>query len=388
LEKIKRLKRIEGKEVDFTGYDMKLERKGTSRMSDPMLDAMLASIDSNPSMSAAEKAEMRKTVFSSYAGSRSAAGPPVVKAAKGAGETGASTLETEETKNRRKAQTIATRDLGVITNQEQWVGPISQELLTFMTEATEGTHGAWAKRFFEEAKRETPGEIATRKEFLDILMKAAPGKEIADLSGDRQTDRIVRRQCFSFACDCFLVKLISLDSVMVKLSNKEKDAKRVAYRELVMAPMADTAQSDARAFDSSLDTAMKARKVEEKRMVELRQESDASEDEAPSKKKTATGKGAPAQGRSSKNDKKVTFGGPGLEESAKLGREALALLNKGKKPSIPKSYSQLWTRAERFAFTRAGGFCEPCAMEDGVITKGLKVDHEQHLKDRDSKKKK
>lgn len=350
-------------------------------MSDTFIDSILRSIDNDLSMSPQEKAQMRTTVFASYAGSRGTPGAPATKGAKNTGDTNSSsTLETEETKNRRKAQTIATRDLGSITNQEQWVGPISQELLTFMTEAMAGTHGAWAKKFFEEAKREIPGEISATKEFLEILLKSAPGQEIADLVGTRKSDAIVRRQCFSFACDCFLVKLISQDSVMVKLSSKEKEAKKVAYRELVMAPMADTAQSDARAFDSSLDSAMKARKLEEKRMAELNRDSEDSEDgvEAPDRKKGAKGKGQSTRGQS--GAKPTGIRGPGTEEATKLGREALAALNGGKKPQLPRNFQELWSRAERFAYTRAGGFCEPCAMEEGAIVKGMKVDHAEHMK--------
>jgi len=101
-------------------------------------------------------------------------------------------------------------------------------------------------------------------------------------------------------------------------------------------------------------------------MRDAKDEESGSDSDRPSKK---------PQGKKSVTSQK----GPGDVEARKLGQAALAVLNDGKKVDLPKGFS-LWTRGERFAYTRAGGFCETCAFEEGRVMKGMKVDHAEHKK--------
>ena len=106
-------------------------------MSDSTLDSMLLSIDNNKSMTATEKAAANSK------------------------DSSTTVLETEDSKNRRQAKAFATEALGPISDPDEWVGPISSEMIAFILEAVEGTHGpCWAKKFFDNAKRVIPGETS------------------------------------------------------------------------------------------------------------------------------------------------------------------------------------------------------------------------------------
>jgi len=183
-------------------------------MSDTTLDSMLLSIDNNKSMNAADKAAARVAMMTAYATGKA---QPTLQPSKGTakgGDPSTATLETEDSKNRRQAKAFATEALGAITDPDVWVGPVSEDMIAFIIEAVEGTHGPWAKKFFDDAKREVPGESSATKEFLEMLLGATAGKPIADLEGTRKADAIIRRQCFAFALDCYLVKVISQDTAM------------------------------------------------------------------------------------------------------------------------------------------------------------------------------
>jgi len=115
-----------------------------------------------------------------------------------------------------------------------------------------------------------------------MLLGATAGKPIADLEGTRKADAIIRRQCFAFALDCYLVKVISQDTAMKEKKDKDRDKKKSEYRDLVVAPMTDSGQAAARAFDSSLNSAVRNKKAEEKRMRDAKDEDSGSDSDRPS----------------------------------------------------------------------------------------------------------
>jgi len=288
---------------------------------------MLLSIDNNKSMTTAEKAAARLAMMTSYASGRA---QPTFQSAKGTGkasdseDSSTTELETEDSKNRCQAKASATEALGPISDPDEWLGPISSEMIAFILETVEGTHGPWAKKFFDDAKRVIPGETSATKEFLEMLPAATEGEAIVELEGKRKSDAIIRRQCSAFALDCCLVKLISQDTAMKEKKHKDRDKKRSEYRELVSAPMTDPSQAAVRAFDSSLHSSARTKKAEEKRIREA-QDSDAESNADPPPSKKPTGK------KSSRGQK-----GPGDEKARQLGQSAQSAINAGKKSELPK----------------------------------------------------
>jgi len=347
-----------------------------STTSDPALDAILLSMNTaggTPDEIARLKLEATKAyVAAKFTGGSAPSAPKNAEQ-----QDPTATLESETTKSQRKAKAFAVQMMGDFKDPTNYVGPWHEELLSFAKEAQLGKFGDWAKKKFEAWALETAGVTNIKKDFLGWVTSATAGKNIAELEGSAPALSTVRTLFKDFAFDVFLSMVVCKDATMNGKGDRERNAKVTSYRKLVTDPISNEGQSMANAFNSALTAGHKDQQMAGKRtkalLDELGDEESGDEETAPPPQKQRKASTVPIKT------------GPGIEEAANEGKKQLNAMRGGKSNSLPDGFNTVWSKSERFAYTRAAGLCDLCAAE-GHVVKGLKDQHKDHVKPNGKKK--
>jgi len=344
--------------------------------SDPALDAVLLSMQ-QAGASPAEIAQFKLETMKAYVAAKFSGGsaPRAPKSAEDHDST--ATLESETTKSQRKAKAFAVQMMGEFKDPANYLGPWHEDLISFVKEAQVGKFGDWAKKKFETWALETPGITNIKKDFLGWITAATAGQNISQLEGTSPALTTIRAQFKDFAFDVFLSMVVCKDATMNGKGERERNAKVTSYRKLVTDPISNEGQSMANAFNSALTAGHKDHQMAGKRVKAILDELG---DEESGDEETAV---PPPKQRKVPTSTLKT--GPGIEGAATEGKKQLNAMKGGNAGALPEGFNSIWSKAERFAYTRAAGLCDLCATE-GYVVKGLKDQHKDHVKPNGKKK--